>query len=101
MRVEYSPTARRNLAQIGESYFEFGGILLARRMIGQIKEEIGILADFPESAPSYEMAPGIRRLVVANGTHLVFYRVTSNVQVLHIRRGERASATVEDIGKNK
>jgi plasmid stabilization system protein ParE len=48
-----------------------------------------VLRDFPERPPIYELAPGVRRLVVASGAFLVFYRLRDNVEVLHVRRAER------------
>lgn len=40
---------------------------------------------------------GIRRLVVAGGAFLVFYRVRTDVEVLHIRRDERAPVLKNDM----
>ena len=73
--------------------------MLVRKMVGRIKTPVLSLKDNPGIAPSYELAPGIRRLVVANGAFLVFYRVRADVEVLHIRRAERDSATGEGLGQ--
>lgn len=97
MRIEFLPSARLDLIEIAEHYRKVSGNALAMRMIGQIKSQIEVLADYPEFAALYEWVPGIRRLVVANGAYLVFYRISSNVQILHIRRGERVPAKVEDM----
>ena len=43
----------------------------------------------PRKNNAVAMAPGVRRLVVAGGAFLVFYRVLADVEVLHIRRAER------------
>lgn len=97
MRIEFLPSARLDLADMMDHYQKIGGNALARRMLGQIKSQVEVLADHPEVAPPYELVPGIRRLVVAKGTYLVFYRVLNCVQILHIRRGERMPAMHEDM----
>ncbi len=96
MRVELSDRARLDLENIGEHYTDVGGHALARRMIGGIKKEVLALAENPNIAPAYEMAPGLRRLVVAKGAFLVFYRVTSRVEVVHVRRAEREPYHAEE-----
>jgi plasmid stabilization system protein ParE len=97
MRIEFLSSARLDLIGIADHYRKVSGNALAIRMIDQIKSQIEVLADYPESAALYELVPGIRRLVVANGAYLVFYRISSSVQILHIRRGERVPATREDM----
>ena len=62
-------------------------------MLARLKEPVLALHDHPELAPLYELAPGVRRLVVAGGAFLVFYRVLADVEVLHIRRAEREPVT--------
>jgi hypothetical protein len=42
----------------------------------------------------------VRRLVVADGAFLVFYRIQSDVEILHIRRAERAPVATVDLGHN-
>ncbi len=73
--------------------------MLARKMVARIKTPMLSLKDHPGIAPSYELAPGIRRLVVANGAFLVFYRARADVEVLHICRAERDSETGEEVGQ--
>jgi hypothetical protein len=63
------------LVALGQYDREVGGDVLARKMVARIKTPMLSLKDHPGIAPSYELAPGIRRLVVANGAFLVFYRV--------------------------
>lgn len=70
-------------------YLEAGGKALALRMVRGIRAEASALSDNPNLAPAYEAVPGLRRLVVANGAFLVFYRVTQSVEIAHIRRAER------------
>lgn len=77
------------MADIRQHYLDVGGKSLALRMVRGIRAEIVVLSDNPNLAPTYSLAPGLRRLVVAKGTFLVFYRVTDRVEVLHIRRAER------------
>lgn len=89
MRVELSDRARLDLENIAEYYADVGGHVLARRMVGGIRREVLALAENPNIAPAYEMAPGLRRLVVAKGLFLAFYRVTNRVEVVHVRRAER------------
>jgi len=64
-------------------------------MLACIKEPVLTLRNNPEIAPLYELAPGVRRLVVARGAFLVFYRIRADVEVLHIRRAEREPATAD------
>ena len=96
MQIEYLPMSGSDLLDMGDHYREVGGNKLARRIVGGVKAEILLLRDFSEMAPIYELAPGIRRLVVAGGAFLVFYRVRTDIEVLHIRRAERAPVTKDD-----
>ncbi|MDP2784611.1 MAG: type II toxin-antitoxin system RelE/ParE family toxin [Sulfurimicrobium sp.] len=97
MRIEYLPHAVEDLKEIRSHYLEVGGKPLALKMVRQIREEVKALADNPYLAQPYEIVPGIRRLVVADGVFLVFYGVTERIEVLHVRRAERAPATAEDM----
>lgn len=97
MRVNLLDQARSDLLELGEHYREIGGNALARKMLERIKQPILSLGDRPNIAPPYELAPGIRRLVVADGAFLVFYRLKSNVEVLHIRRAERVPVAAGDL----
>jgi len=99
MRVRLLHQAKTDLVALGQYDREVGGDVLARKMVARIKTPVLSLKDHPDIAPSYELAPGIRRLVVANGAFLVFYRVRADVEVLHIRRAERDSATGEELGQ--
>ncbi len=99
MRVRLLDQAKNDLVALGQYYRDVGGDVLVRKMVGRIKTPVLSLKDNPGIAPSYELAPGIRRLVVANGAFLVFYRVRADVEVLHIRRAERDSATGEGLGQ--
>lgn len=89
MRIEFEDDAKLDLIEIGDHYREVGGPTLARRMVRGIRSEIAALAEYPNRAPVYELAHGVRRLVVAKGAFLVFYRVTQRIELIHIRRAER------------
>ncbi len=97
MRVELSDTAKLDLQHIGAHYAVVGGAALAHRMVGNIKKDVLALANNPFLAPSYELFPGLRRLVVAKGLFLAFYRVNTGqegmerarIEVVHVRRAER------------
>lgn len=95
MRVKFLDQAKEDLAEIKQHYRKIGGVLLARKMIQQIKLPVLALEHNPEIAPPYEMSPGIRRLVVADGAFLVFYRSHIDVEVIHVRRAEREPVTAE------
>lgn len=97
MRVRPLDQAKADLAEQDQHYREVGGEILARKMMARIKGPILGLKDNPGIAPPYEMAPGIQRLVVADGAFLVLYRVRGDVEVLHIRGSERVPATMEDM----
>ena len=95
MRVRFLDQAKADLIAHNAHYREVGGVVLANRMLARIKAPVLALCNHPESAPLYELAPGVRRLVVAGGAFLVFYRVRVDVEVLHIRRAEREPAHAE------
>ena len=97
MRVKFLDQAKADLIAHNDHYHAIGGAVLARRMLARIKTPLLSLADNPEIAPPYELAPGVRRLVVARGAFLVFYRVRADIEVLHIRRAEREPATAESL----
>lgn len=89
MRVRFLDQARADLVEINAYYRDVGGVALARTMLARLKTPVVALKDNPDLAQEYELAPGIRRLVVAHGAFLVFYRVRDSIEVLHIRRAER------------
>lgn len=93
MRVKFLDQAKADLVEIDAHYREISGAVLAKRMLARLKVPVLALHDHPELAPLYELAPGVRRLAVAGGAFLVFYRVVVDVEVLHIRRAERAPVT--------
>ena len=97
MLIKYLPVARSDLRDIGDHFREVGGNILARRMVGGIKSEIVGLRNYPELPPVYELAPGVRRLVVASGAYLIFYRLSGTIEVMHIRRAERQPVTAEEL----
>jgi len=97
MRVRLLDQAKADLLELGQYYREVGGDVLARKMIARIKQPVLSLKNTPEIGSSYELAPGIRRLVVTGGIFLVFYRVRVDVEILHIRRAERSPATTNDL----
>jgi plasmid stabilization system protein ParE len=100
LRVKLTALTSTNLGDIGDHYSHVGGHQLAYRMVGKIKFEVMALANYPESAPPHALVPGVRRLVVAGGAYLVFYRVADTVQILHVRRAERTLATAEDVNSD-
>ena len=89
MRIKYQPRAIRNLGEIQVHYQTVGSKTLALRMVRNIRQAVLHLAENPFLAPAYELAPNLRRLVVAKGAFLVFYRVSDHIQVVYIRRAER------------
>jgi plasmid stabilization system protein ParE len=97
MRVKFLAQAKIDLMEHNQYYREIGGVALASKMLMRIKGPVLALNDNPEIAPPYPLAPGIRWLVVARGTFLVFYRVRDSIEVLHIRRAERRPATAKDL----
>ena len=97
MRVRFLDQAKADLIEINQYYRDIGGVALARKMLARIKDPVLALKDNPEIAHPYELAPGIRRLVVARGTFLVFYRVSDTIEVLHVRRSERMPASAHEL----
>ena len=96
MRVRLTDSAKEDLSEIGRYYFKVGGVTLAGRIVAQIKNDVMSLTRY--TAPSYELVPGIRRLVVAKGAFLVFHRVMDTVvEVVHVRRSERTPATENNL----
>jgi plasmid stabilization system protein ParE len=96
--IKYEDEAKLDLIEIKNHYLKEGGKALALRMIRTIRAEIATLSENPNRAPAYEFAAGVRRLVVAGGIYLVFYRVTNSIEILHIRRAERLPATKKEMG---
>jgi len=97
MQVRFLADARMDLFECNQYYTELGGSRLAARMLDRIKKPILSLANNPEIAPPCDLAPGIRRLVVAGGAFLVYYRVHTNIEILHIRRAERFPITEKEL----
>lgn len=98
MRIKYEDEAKLDLLGIRDYYRDIGANQLAMRMIKQIRSDINALLNY--TAPPYELVPRVRRLVVANGAFLVFHRINeaeSIVEILHVRRSERESATQKDL----
>lgn len=90
MQLEITKRAKRNLDAIGEHYYRIGGNALARNMIARIKDPFQQLLHFPYSAPVYKYKPNLRRLVVADGLFIVFYRIEqARIAIVHIRRAEQ------------
>lgn len=99
MRIKLLPQAKLDLIEHSDYFREVGGIALANKMVVRIKAQIMVIQDNPKIAPPYELAPGIRRLVVANGAFLVFYRIGVNIEVMHIRRAERMPISEHELNK--
>lgn len=89
MQVKFLPSAHHDLEEIGDWYYRQGGQTLAHTMIQRIKRKTALLKDNPYLAPEYHQNPQYRRLVVAEGLFILFYRVTEAVEILHIRRSEQ------------
>jgi plasmid stabilization system protein ParE len=98
LRIDYLPLSTENIHEIKRHYLKLGGNQLALKMIRKIRAEVATLSDSPNRASAYELAPGVRRLVVAGGIFLVFYRVTNIIEILHVRRSEKEPVTSMDIG---
>lgn len=101
MQVKFVGSAKLDLREIAKHYRDVGGNPLALRMIRLIRADIALLAKNPKIAPPYELVPGVHRYVVANGAYLAFYRVRTHIEVLHVRRSERAPAQEADFGMEK
>lgn len=97
MRVKFLDPAKADLVKCNEYYRNLGDSTLASKMLAKIKKPILALKDNPEIAPEYELAPGVRRLVVADGKFLVFYRISEAIEVLHIRRSERMPVSAHEL----
>lgn len=98
MRIRYQAISYSDIHDIRHYYVQEGSNKLALRIVQMIRVEITTLLANPKKAPPYEVLPGVRRLIVANGNYLVFHRVTeSAIEILHIRRAERTPATASDM----
>ncbi len=96
MRVEFRPGSLQDLERIADWYQSQGGASLTREMVDRIEHKAALLEDNPYIAPEYELFPGVRRLVVAEGLFLIFYRVNQVVEILHIRRSEQQDWVPKD-----
>jgi len=100
MRIKLQAQARVDLIEHNDYFRELGGAALANKMTARIKGQIMSINDNPNIAPPYELAPGIRRLVVARGAFLIFYRVSlSAIEIMHIRRAERMPVSEQELTK--
>jgi plasmid stabilization system protein ParE len=97
MRIKFLDQAKLDLIEQNDYFRELGGAALANKMMARIKSQILVIKNNPEIAPQYELAPGIRRLVVAGGAFLVFYRVGTYIEIIHIRRSERMPASGHEL----
>jgi len=89
MRIKFLDAAKSDLTECQNFYRQHGGPALAARMISRIKKSIMALSENPKIAPCFDAGLGIRRLVVAHGAFLVFYRIRDYIEIIHIRRAER------------
>jgi len=99
MLVRFLDQAKEDLAEYNSYYQSMGGAALANNMLVRIRKPIFALKANPLLAPRYEIAPGIHRMVVADGAFLVFYRVREAIEIIHIRRAEREPVTAGDLGE--
>lgn len=99
LQIKYLPQAGENLRDIRKYYLDVGGKPLALKMVKRIRAEMATLTDNPSFAPPYEIVPGVRRLVMADGAFLAFYRVREFIEVIHLRRAEREPVTAEELGR--
>lgn len=88
LQIKYLPQAGENLRDIRKYYLDVGGKPLALKRVERIRAELAALTDNPAFAPPYEFAPGVRRLAMADGAFLAFYRVREFIEVIHLRRAE-------------
>ena len=98
MQIKLIGSAKLDLREIAKHYRDVGGNPLALRMIRLIRSDIELLANNPKIAPPYELVPDVHRYVIADGAYLAFYRVRTHIEVLHVRRSERAPVSEEEIG---
>lgn len=88
-RLVWSPSAGRDLRRIWRYFARVASEEIADRLLREIAEAAGRLADRPYlGRPREELLPGLRSLLAH--PHSVFYRVTDDsieiVPVLHERR---------------
>jgi hypothetical protein len=85
--VRYDPAAELELlSQI--QYVESRRVGLGRRFFSEVKESETLIAQFPES--SVEIGPGVRKRVLPNFQHSLFYSLDAQgatiLAVAHHRR---------------
>lgn len=100
MRIKYEDEAKLDLLGIRDYYRDLGENQLAMRMIKLIRSDTNALLNY--TAPPYELVQGIHRLVVAKGAFLVFHRINdakSVIEIVHVRRSERVSASEKTLIK--
>lgn len=88
MRVHFSPLAESDLAEI-KRYIAHDKPLAAARLIRSIRDRIReTIASFPEIGQACDqLAPGLQRFPIGN--YVVFYRITSRVEIARILHGAR------------
>ncbi len=88
MRIKPLDSALSDLEGIAIYYQRVGGNALASKMVKRIRQPINNLKMHPYLGTPYNRV--LRRLVVADGLFLVFYRIEQDIiQVVHIRRAEQ------------
>ena len=66
----------------------------ARRVLARIEDTRRLLAEFPRSGPP-GLVPGTRRLVIP--PYVITYRLDdSDLEIIDIRHGRRAEATIQN-----
>lgn len=88
MRIKPLDSAVLDLNNIASYYQRVGGNGLAIRMLQRIRQPVKNLANHPYLGTAYRK--DLRRLVVADGLFIVFYRIEQAViEIVHIRRAEQ------------
>ena len=87
MRIRWSDPAVRDFTNICDYVEQHASTQVARRIARLIYENIGALADFPESGRTGRK-PDTRELVVARLPYIAVYRVQEGaVEILRILHG--------------
>jgi toxin ParE1/3/4 len=95
LQVSFSPDAEKNLEQIEEYIADNGNAEVAEKVVDEIVDRCGELADMPRSGRARdEIAPGVRS--ATSGMYVIYYRVHADkLEILRVWHGARDHAALK------
>jgi toxin ParE1/3/4 len=94
-QVSFSPDAEKNLEEIENHIAGKGNAEAAEKVVDEIINRCGELADMPRSGRARDgIAPGVRS--ATSGMYVIYYRVHENrIEILRVWHGSRDHAALK------